>query len=59
LNGKRYETTVGRILLFEILPEEMPFDIINKVMDKKSIADMIEDCYRRSAARRRSSWPIT
>ncbi|HSA60576.1 MAG TPA: DNA-directed RNA polymerase subunit beta' [bacterium] len=48
INGKRYDTTVGRVLLFEIIPEEMSFDMINKVMDKKSIADLIEDCYRRS-----------
>ncbi len=48
LNGKRYETTVGRVMLYDIIPEDLPFDVVNKVMDKKSIADLIEDCYRRS-----------
>ena len=48
LDGNRYETTVGRVLLYDIVPKELPFEVINKVMDKKSIADLIEECYRRA-----------
>ena len=40
------DTTVGRVLLYEIVPEEVPFDIINKVMNKKMIANLIDYCYR-------------
>ncbi len=47
IDAKRYETTVGRVLLYDILPEGMPFDIVNKVLDKKGIADLIEECYRK------------
>ncbi|MBI3540669.1 MAG: DNA-directed RNA polymerase subunit beta', partial [Deltaproteobacteria bacterium] len=47
IDGKRYETTVGRVLLYDIVPEGMPFDAVNKVLDKKSIADLVEECYRR------------
>jgi DNA-directed RNA polymerase subunit beta' len=46
INGERVETTTGRILLREIIPENMPFDLINRVMDKKTIAEVIDECYR-------------
>jgi len=41
------ETTTGRILLREIVPDEIPFDIINKVMDKKALGELIDQAYRR------------
>ena len=41
------ETTVGRVLLCEIVPGEIPFEIINKVMDKKALGELIDQAYRR------------
>ncbi len=41
------ETTVGRALLSTILPEGLPFDLINKAMDKRSISNLVNACYRR------------
>jgi len=38
-----FETTVGRVLLNDILPEGMPF--YNYVMDQKAVAGVIHDCY--------------
>lgn len=32
----RYETTVGRALLSEILPKGLPFEYINKALKKKN-----------------------
>jgi len=46
LRGEMEETTVGRTLLSEILPEKIPFKIINRVMDKKAIAELVDLCYR-------------
>jgi DNA-directed RNA polymerase subunit beta' len=46
LDGELIETTVGRILLKEILPEEIPFRLINKVMKKSELANLIDYCYR-------------
>ncbi|MCP1728658.1 DNA-directed RNA polymerase subunit beta' [Natronospira proteinivora] len=40
------ETTVGRALLSEILPEGLPFELLNKALDKKSIGAVINACYR-------------
>lgn len=46
INGEPVETTVGRVLLKEILPEEIPFSLINKVMKKGELATLIDYCYR-------------
>ncbi len=40
------ETTVGRALLSEILPEGLPFELLNKPLDKKAISSVINACYR-------------
>ena len=34
----RYETTVGRAILSEILPAGLPFELINKSLKKKEIS---------------------
>ena len=39
MDGKRVETTVGRVLLYDIVPKRLPFESINKVMDKKQLAE--------------------
>ncbi len=44
---KRYGTTVGRALLSRILPEEMPFELINKVLTKKAVSQLVNTCYRK------------
>ena len=51
MDGERVKTTVGRILLFEILPDEVPFSAINKVMNKKSLAQLIDNCYREAGVK--------
>ncbi len=48
MNGERIETTVGRILLFEIVPEEISFAEVNRVMKKKELANLIDISYRRA-----------
>ncbi|MCJ7452207.1 MAG: DNA-directed RNA polymerase subunit beta', partial [Steroidobacteraceae bacterium] len=40
------ETTVGRALLFEILPKGLSFDLVNQDMTKKAISRVINECYR-------------
>jgi len=46
INGKRYDTTVGRTLLWDIVPKKMSFDDVNKVLDKKQLGNLIDSCYR-------------
>jgi DNA-directed RNA polymerase subunit beta' len=40
-------TTVGRCLIAEILPPGMPFDLVNKTLDKKALSSLIDACYRK------------
>jgi DNA-directed RNA polymerase subunit beta' len=44
--AKLTNTTVGRSLLSEILPEGMPFEQINRAMNKRAISATINLCYR-------------
>ncbi|MFT6702011.1 MAG: DNA-directed RNA polymerase subunit beta', partial [Pseudomonadales bacterium] len=40
------DTTVGRAIFSLILPEGLPFEIINKAMGKKQISQLLNTCYR-------------
>ena len=48
---KRYETTIGRALLSEILPAGLPFEFINKALKKKEISRLINASFRRCGLR--------
>jgi DNA-directed RNA polymerase subunit beta' len=45
---KRFETTPGRMLLGECLPQNhrVPFDVVNRLLTKKEIGDVIDIVYR-------------
>jgi DNA-directed RNA polymerase subunit beta' len=47
IDGEMVDTTTGRILLREIVQEEVPFGFINQVMDKKALGELIDQAYRR------------
>jgi DNA-directed RNA polymerase subunit beta' len=44
---KIVDTTVGRALLAGLLPEGMPFELVNRDLNKKAISNLINTCYRR------------
>ncbi|WP_344808317.1 DNA-directed RNA polymerase subunit beta' [Allohahella marinimesophila] len=44
---KLVDTTVGRALLFRIVPKGLPFELVNQPMKKKAISQLINACYRR------------
>ncbi|MBE3604813.1 DNA-directed RNA polymerase subunit beta' [bacterium] len=46
--AERIETTVGRVLLFEIVPPEVPFAEVNRTMKKKELGNLIDTVYRRA-----------
>jgi DNA-directed RNA polymerase subunit beta' len=46
IDGKIIETTVGRVLMKDILPRELPFSLINRVIGKKQLGELIDTCYR-------------
>jgi DNA-directed RNA polymerase subunit beta' len=47
-NGTLVDTTAGRVLLYEIVPPEIPFSEVNKVMKKKELGTLIDLAYRYS-----------
>ena len=49
--GKLVDTTVGRIILSQLLPKSVPFVEINKVMSKKALAKLIDYTYRRAGTK--------
>ena len=44
--AQRVETTVGRALLSRILPDELPFSLVNQTLDKRAISGLVDICYR-------------
>jgi len=48
---KRYDTTVGRALLSEILPAGLPFSYIDKALKKKEISRLINASFRKVGIR--------
>jgi DNA-directed RNA polymerase subunit beta' len=50
VDGERVSTTVGRVLLWEVimsLPRRgVKFDVVNKVMDKKTLQGLVDHIYR-------------
>ena len=51
ISGSLVSTTVGRVLFFAITPPGISFTVINKLMKKKDLADLIELCYEKCGAR--------
>jgi DNA-directed RNA polymerase subunit beta' len=51
MNNVMIDTTVGRLLMSEILPENLTFDLINQAMGKKHLAALIDMAYRRCTAK--------
>ena len=48
---KRFETTVGRAILSEILPPGLGFEHINRALKKKEISKLINSSFRRCGIR--------
>jgi len=40
------DTTVGRVLLYAIVPDGLPFSMVNQKMTKKQISGILNACYR-------------
>ena len=46
IDGELIATTVGRSLLYHLCPRVLPFSNFNKVMKKKEISQLIDECFR-------------
>ncbi len=46
LGGELVQTTMGRVLLYEIVPESIPFSMVNRQMDKKALTELAHRSYK-------------
>ncbi len=46
VDGVMYDTTVGRVLLYDVFPEDLGFEHANTMMTKKSLGDLVNECFR-------------
>ncbi len=46
MDGQILRTTTGRVILHEIFPSELPFELVNRVITKKELSNIINECYR-------------
>ena len=44
--GRRIDTTVGRVLLYEIVPDDVEFSAVNHVMNKRALGELVDTVYR-------------
>ena len=51
INGAMVDTTVGRVLMGEILPASIPFSHANQLMTKKEMTKLIDTVYRQAGHR--------
>ena len=51
VDGELVDTTVGRCILWEIIPKPLTFDIVNRTMGKKELASLIDAAYRKCTAK--------
>jgi DNA-directed RNA polymerase subunit beta' len=52
IHGKKVETTPGRLILREIVPDEIPFEEYNRVLDKRALAELMDHSYRMAGNKR-------
>ncbi len=45
-DGELVETTVGRVLLYSIVPKHVPFSFVNRLMKKRELANLVDCAYR-------------
>jgi DNA-directed RNA polymerase beta' subunit len=49
--GELVDTTVGRVLFYQIVPRELPFHLVDRPMSKKALGEIIDRCYRIAGAK--------
>ncbi len=47
IDGKIYDTSAGRVILYRIVPEGIDFDAVNKVLGKKELGKLVDYIYKK------------
>jgi DNA-directed RNA polymerase subunit beta' len=48
VDGSLVTTTVGRVIFYQIVPKDIPFDPVNRPMGKKALTDLVNQSYLRA-----------
>ncbi len=51
IKGELVDTTVGRVLVGELLPEKLPFAVVNKELSKKELSFLVDYTYRHAGTK--------
>lgn len=51
IDGELVETTPGRIIVGELLPEGVPFELVNCLLNKKTIGRLVGETYRNAGTK--------
>ena len=51
IDGELVRTTVGRVIVGELLPEGMPFPLVNRELSKKELSFLIDYAYRHAGTK--------
>lgn len=51
IDGEMVETTMGRVLIGDLLPSSVPYAEVNKVMSKKALGGLIDYTYRHAGTK--------
>ncbi len=51
LKGELVDTTIGRIIAGELLPESVPFAVVNKELSKKELGFLVDYTYRHAGTK--------
>ncbi len=43
--GEIVDTTVGRVLLYDVMPDEIPYEQVNRLLRKKELGDLINNSF--------------
>ena len=46
VKGRQHETTVGRTFVYDVTPDCLDYEDINKILDKKALGHLIDHAYR-------------
>ncbi len=47
IEGRLQKTTTGRVLLYEVLPDDLPFSLVNRQLDKKTLSNLISTSFKK------------
>ncbi|MFV1956626.1 MAG: DNA-directed RNA polymerase subunit beta', partial [bacterium] len=48
--GEMVNTTVGRVLLYEVMPDVVPFSRVNRLLKKRELAEVIKESFMKSGS---------